>query len=417
MAVIRWPAEFGYEEYSEKPERSRGPYVHRSAFTGAVHVSYGGGRRRRGYVVTPVEKRSGAVQPAITALVQQLSDPANQLRLKPPRPIADGVPAADDLIVHVTRIQPPERDDRGVWRGWRLEFVTVGTGDSDLPDPVEPVSPLVCPPFTGATLIAKTDDTGFDVSIPVTQALVDETTRTDPADSEITKLRYQLYSGATAPALMTSLDSATELTLSALTAGTPITFAITEAVTAGTNYSVQAQWVRADDTACPIAVVATVQVDAVPDLDVQLPASAFAIDTEGSIQGIEWRDTTGLFAPPAGVWDSTSGLLQLWVLTGVGTTFGGMRKGNLWIGSSEALDGTLLDDYRIRMTVGDVDVDFASGGNAVTTFRQNRAPNQIKGFASSDSDETAALAALAASLASDGTAVALRLRMYARGAG
>ena len=133
MAVIDWPAAFGYAEFSEQPHRSRGPYVHRSVFTGAVHVSYGGGSRRRGYVVTPVSTATGAVQPAITALVQQLSDPANQLRLHRPGAAAAG----PQMTANVTRIQPPERDERGVWRGWRLEFVEIGTAADPLPGLLE----------------------------------------------------------------------------------------------------------------------------------------------------------------------------------------------------------------------------------------------------------------------------------------
>ncbi len=250
MAVIDWPAAFGYAEFSEQPHRSRGPYVHRSAFTGAVHVSYGGGRRRRGYVVTPASPANGEVQPAITALVQDLSDPANQLRLR--RPGLAGLPA-ETMTVHVTRIQPPERDERGVWRGWRLEFAEIGPVGAPPPTPVRV---LACPSLAGM-LTAKADDSGFDVSIPVTQALVDETMRTVPANSQIVSLRYQLYSGRTAPGLMTSLTTVTDVQLSGLAAGTPITFSITEAVRNAHHYSLQAQWERADGTVCPIAVVGT----------------------------------------------------------------------------------------------------------------------------------------------------------------
>lgn len=117
MAVVAWPAAFGYAEFSEAPRRSRGPYVHRGVYDGTIHVSYGGGRRRRGHVITPVS-RTGAVQTAITALVQDVSDPANQMRIARP-----GVAAGTDIVVQVTGIRPPARDERGAWRGWRLDFV------------------------------------------------------------------------------------------------------------------------------------------------------------------------------------------------------------------------------------------------------------------------------------------------------
>lgn len=129
MAVIDWPSEFGYAEISEMPERSRGPHVHRSVFTGKPHVSYGGGRRRRGYVVTPIAN-TGQTQALITSLVQKLSDPVNQLRLE--RPWVSGAP--ERMTVHITRIQPPERDDRGIWRGWRLEFISIGDWEGNLDD-------------------------------------------------------------------------------------------------------------------------------------------------------------------------------------------------------------------------------------------------------------------------------------------
>ena len=252
MAIIDWPSAFGYAEFEEQPYRSRGPYVHRSVYTGAVHVSYGGGRRRHGSVTTPVSTATGVVQPEITALIAQVSDPANQLRL--PRPLVRGRGISfDPMVVHVTRIRPPERDERGVWRGWQLEFIEIGAAADVLPPPERAPS---CPALSG-TVTAKSDDSGFDVSIPVTQTLVDEVERTAPADSNLTQLSWQLYMGTTAPAVMSSLDGATTITLSGLSVGTPITFTVTAAVMDDVYYSLQAQWVRADGTSCPITEIGT----------------------------------------------------------------------------------------------------------------------------------------------------------------
>ena len=121
MAILDWPIGQGYAEFSAMPRRARGPYVQRSAFTGKSHVSYGGGRRRQGHVVTPVHVRTGAVPTAFTTLMASLADPVNQLRLQPPETTS----ALDLMVVQVLDIEPPERDDRGVWRGWRLRFVEI----------------------------------------------------------------------------------------------------------------------------------------------------------------------------------------------------------------------------------------------------------------------------------------------------
>ena len=136
MAVRDWPLlpgstteRYGFAEYSEQPMRARGPHVHRSVYTGAVHVSYGGGRRRRGYVTTPVSNR-GDVSPEFVHLIAQLSDPADQLRL--PRPPGVGEAGAS-IVVQPTRIHPPQRDERGVWRGWRIEFVETGAASTTTP--------------------------------------------------------------------------------------------------------------------------------------------------------------------------------------------------------------------------------------------------------------------------------------------
>ena len=122
MAIIDWPLRLGYAEFVEMPHRMRGPHIHRSVYDGTPHISYGGGTRRRGHITTQVSSATGAVQPAITALVHSLTDANNQLRLTRPDD-----PTGDKLLVQVLRIDPPERDDRGIWRGWRLEFIEYGT--------------------------------------------------------------------------------------------------------------------------------------------------------------------------------------------------------------------------------------------------------------------------------------------------
>ena len=159
MAVIDWPATFGYAEFSEQPRRSRGPYVQRSAFTGKPHVSYGGGRRRHGRVVTPVS-RTGQVQTEITSLVQQLSDPANQLRFEMPR--VSG--AAQHLTVHVTNIRPPELDERGTWRGWVLEFVETGSVVDPLPGLLEELNAGL-PIDVRGDIVGNSDTDRYDWSI------------------------------------------------------------------------------------------------------------------------------------------------------------------------------------------------------------------------------------------------------------
>lgn len=168
MADIDWPEAFGYAAFSEQAIRSRGPHVHRSVYTGRPHVSYGGGRRRQGYVVTPVST-TGMVQEEITALVQAISDPSNRLRL--PLPTTD-TDVATWLTVHVTRIQPPERNERGTWRGWRLDWVeAVGSGSTaTLPAPTGRITRLT---LTGTNAVVEVDFTNWRTGWLVTGQIFD----------------------------------------------------------------------------------------------------------------------------------------------------------------------------------------------------------------------------------------------------
>lgn len=165
MAVRDWPLlpgstteRYGFAEYSEQPMRARGPHVHRSVYTGAVHVSYGGGRRRRGYVTTPVSNR-GDVSPEFVILIAQLSDPADQLRL--PRPPGVGETGAN-IVVQPTRLHPPQRDERGVWRGWRIEFVETGASTTVGPPTRMAVASatltFVVAPYMGTATVTAYDD-------------------------------------------------------------------------------------------------------------------------------------------------------------------------------------------------------------------------------------------------------------------
>ena len=132
MAVFAWPMDHGYADFSAMQRRSRGPIVHRSVFTGASQVSYGGGKRWQGSVTTPVSVRTGAVPMVFESLVASLADVSNQLRL-----ILPDDAGGTQITVAVLSMDPPERDERGVWRGWRLNFletlVTAGSVVSGLP--------------------------------------------------------------------------------------------------------------------------------------------------------------------------------------------------------------------------------------------------------------------------------------------
>lgn len=172
MALINWPDGVGYAEFSEKPERARGPHVHRSAYTGAVHVSYGGGRRRRGVVVTPVQTRDGSIQPDISLMIQQISDPANQLRLERPQAVTSGTVTPSYLTAQVTRLVPPRRNERGVWQGWRIEWVagaaaaTSGGADTTAPT-------FVSAFIDGARLLVTYSETLDGMHVPSYRVSVD----------------------------------------------------------------------------------------------------------------------------------------------------------------------------------------------------------------------------------------------------
>lgn len=113
----------GYEAFSEQPVRARGPHVRRSVYTGTVHVSYGGSARRQGYVETPRYDRNSPLAPVIHRLIEVVSDAKNTLRL--PLPSVDGGVARRLVVVQPTRIRPPERDNEGIWRGWRIDWIEV----------------------------------------------------------------------------------------------------------------------------------------------------------------------------------------------------------------------------------------------------------------------------------------------------
>ena len=129
MAIIDYPSGLGYGSLTLSEQIPRGPHVHRSVYTGTLHTSYGGHPRYVGVLVTPISAHDGSEHLGIVEMVESISDSRNQLRIL--RPTTDGT--EHSIVVQPLRITPPQRDDRGVWSGWTIEFVESSGDVQDIP--------------------------------------------------------------------------------------------------------------------------------------------------------------------------------------------------------------------------------------------------------------------------------------------